>query len=319
MNTGLGRIPTGWYVTVKSRVLAAVGVVAVVGGVAVVRAAQTAASPAFEVVSVKTSTSDPGGPLRAQIQAGGRYTATNVPLTMLILQAYRMQDSRLVGAPSWASIDRFDVLAKAPGDLAAPFNPDPQAKPSDFQLMMRAMLADRFRLTVHTETRELPIYALVLARSDGRLGPKFTRSTTDCAAEPPAQGRSSAPPSPPTPSFDQAMKCGTRSGPGTFTGGGMTMPQIVLTLSSMVNRTVVDRTGLTGNFDVDLTFTPDQLPARAPGTPVDQPFTVFGRVIDPNGPSIFTALQEQLGLKLDSTKGPLDVLVIDSVEHPTEN
>ena len=96
------------------------------------------------------------------------------------------------------------------------------------------------------------------------------------------------------------------------------MAQFGTLLSRLVNRTVVDKTGLAGNFDIDLTFTPDQ-PARAPGAPPDQPIRANGVDIDPNGPSLFTALQEQLGLKLDSQKGPVDVVVIDSVEHPTED
>jgi uncharacterized protein (TIGR03435 family) len=97
------------------------------------------------------------------------------------------------------------------------------------------------------------------------------------------------------------------------------MAQFATLLSRIVNRTVVEKTGLTGNFDINLTFTPEQ-PARAPGAPVpDQPIRVNGVDIDPNGPSLFTALQEQLGLKLDSQKGPVDVVVIDSVEHPTED
>jgi uncharacterized protein (TIGR03435 family) len=99
----------------------------------------------------------------------------------------------------------------------------------------------------------------------------------------------------------------------------MPMSQMLGTLSMIVNRTVVDRTGLTGNYDFDLSYTPDQLPQRPAGTPADQPLTVNGVAIDPNGPSIFTALQEQLGLKLDSTRGPVDVLVIDSIDHPSEN
>ena len=94
------------------------------------------------------------------------------------------------------------------------------------------------------------------------------------------------------------------------------MTQIIQFLSPSVNRVVMDRTGLTGNFDLDLQWTPERLPQPAPGTPADQPIRVNGTDIDPNGPSIFTALQEQLGLKLDSTKGPVDVLVIDHVEQP---
>ena len=107
---------------------------------------------------------------------------------------------------------------------------------------------------------------------------------------------------------------------GRLTANGMTITQLAtMGLSRYAGRTVIDHTGLSGPFDWTLVWTPDNLPQRAPGTPADQPVTVNGFAIDPNGPSLFTALQEQLGLKLESTKGPVDVLVIDHVEHPTEN
>ena len=103
---------------------------------------------------------------------------------------------------------------------------------------------------------------------------------------------------------------------GQIVGGDFPLSSLAQFLSSIVERTVVDRTGLAGNFDFDLRWTPDQLPKRAPGTPADQPLRVNGIDIDPNGPSIFTALQEQLGLKLESTRGPVEVLVIDHVQRP---
>jgi uncharacterized protein (TIGR03435 family) len=132
------------------------------------------------------------------------------------------------------------------------------------------------------------------------------------------EGRGDGAP-PQFPAFGEPMKCGMRIGPGTYTAGTVTMAQVATSISNLVNRTVIDRTGLAGNFSFDLSFTPENLPPRAPGTPADQPIVANGVTIDPNGPSTYTAVQEQLGLKLDSTKGPVEVLVIDSVEKPTED
>ena len=286
------------------------------------RAAQDAPgavdSAKFEVVSVKPNSGGPG-PTMMRIQAGGRFTATNVTVRNLITNAYRMQPFQIVGGPSWLTSDHFDVIAKAPSELADPFAGEQTLQgPTQLQLMLRAMLADRFNLKVHTESREQPIYALVLARSDAKLGAKLTRSTTDCRALM-AAGRGRAGEPPQMPAFGQPMVCGMRIGPGSFSAGSVTLAQVASSLSNLVTRTVIDRTGLEGNFDLDLAYTPDQMPSRAPGTAPDQPILANGIAIDPNGPSIFTAIQEQLGLKLESTKGPVDVLVIDSVDHPTED
>jgi uncharacterized protein (TIGR03435 family) len=173
---------------------------------------------------------------------------------------------------------------------------------------------ERFKLEVHNEQKDMPIYALALARSDGKLGPQLQRSEIDCAAMTAAgRGRGPAampPPGPPQPG--DRPQCGIRVAPGNMTVGGSSMTQFANSLSMFVGRIVQDHTGLTGNFDFNLTWTPDQMPQRPPGAPEPPP-------IDPNGPSIFTALREQLGLRLDSQRGPVDVLVIDRAEHPTEN
>ena len=197
--------------------------------------------------------------------------------------------------------------------------------------MIKALLAERFKLKVHTESRELPLYALQLARSDGKLGPKIKTAAVDCAAlaaarrggpPPPGAGGPGAPGggpglitrggpggpggagAPPPGGGPGGARgpdspfgpCGMRIGPGNIAANGQPMSQLATTLSIWVNRTVVDRTGLTGSFDLELSWTPEQLPQGRgeppPGAPPLPP-------IDPNGPSIFTAVQEQLGLKLD--------------------
>ena len=268
-------------------------------------------APSFEVASVKPNTSGDGfmrigGP-------PGRFNATNVPLRQLIQMAYQIQPFQLEGGPGWIGTDRFDIVAKASGDVPLQTAP---GVPGPIQLMMRTLLADRFKLAVHHEAKEQTIYALVLARADGQLGPQLKKSATDCAALAAARGRSGPPP--PLPAPGVRPQCGMMMRPGGMSAGGMPIAQLVASLSGNVQRIVVDRTGLTGTFDIDLTWTPDQMPQRAPGSG-DGPIQFNGVSIDPNGPSLFTAIQEQLGLKLESTKGPVDVLVIDRAEKPTED
>jgi len=302
--------------------LALAGVAGIVVATPRAQAPAPSSGPTFDVTSVKPNKSGPGGPSMLQNQPGGRFTATNVPVRPLIQNAYRLQSFQLVGGPAWLDTERFDIVAKGSGDLAAPLSPvfgvQQSNDPTPMQFAMRALLADRFKLVVHHETRELPIYALVLARTDKKLGPGIHPSGVDCAALAAARGRVGAPPPGPPP-LDQRPVCGMRMGFGNLSVGGMSLSQLASALSGSLGRTVLDQTGLVGAFDVDLTWTPDQMPQRAPGTPGDQPVTVNGITVDPNGPSVFTALQEQLGLKLDSTKGPMEVLVIDSAERPTED
>jgi len=183
-------------------------------------------------------------------------------------------------------------------------------------VMVRGLLAERFKLAVHKETRELPAYELVVARRDGKLGPQLRPSDVDCAALM-AAGRARADGPPALPPIGQRVPCSMRLFPGNFTGGSMRMAQLAAALGRIpsINRTVVDKTGLTGTFDFDLSFTPEQMPSEnlmPPGAPPLPP-------IDPNGPSLFTALQEQLGLKLESAKGPVPVVVIDHAEPPMED
>lgn len=241
-------------------------------------------APRFEVASVKANTSGDsrGG---GRITPGGRITFTNESLRNVIRDAYGQRD--VIGGPTWIDRDRWDIAATAP-----PGQADPPAR-----LMMQTLLAERFKLVAHLEQREQPIYALVVSSSDSRLGPRIHPSSTEC----PITGNS----------------CGTQSSLGQITGIAAQLTDMTRTLSGLAGRRVIDRTALTDRFDFTLTWTPDTLPPRAPGTAPDQPITVNGVRIDPNGPSLVTALQEQLGLKLEPTKGPVDVLVIDHAEKPT--
>jgi uncharacterized protein (TIGR03435 family) len=268
---------------------------------------QAPASPTFEVATVKANKS--GEPFIRIGGGPGRYAATNVPLRVLIQNAYRIQNYQLVGAPGWIDSERFDIVAK----------PDANATPDQNPLMLRALLAERFKLKVHNETREMPVYALMLARNDGKLGPKLTTSAIDCAAlAAAARGRGPGGPAPPPPSQPgERPRCGMMIGPGRLSMGGQPLSQFATSLSNFAGRIVQDRTGLSGPYDLELTWTPEQLPQGGGATP--PPGAPAFPLVDPNGPSIFTAVQEQLGLKLDSTRGPVDVVVVDSVERPTDD
>lgn len=287
------------------------------------------AAAAFDVVSVKRNTA--GGPI-LQRNMPGNIAMFNVPVRQLIRMAYQLQDFQIVGAPDWANTERFDIEGRFE-PAAAPAVPAPQTP--RMLLMLRTLLSDRFGMIARMETREMPILALRIVRADGRLGPQMKPSAVDCAAlnaaargrglgpptgaragGPPLDGRG-APPPPGTPfSLGERPACGDRMGFGQLLAGGMPMSRLATqTLSQLTGRVVVDRTGLTGGYDIDLkwTPTPDQLPPGPPPPGIEPP------PIDPNGPSLFTALQEQLGLKLDTDRGPVDVLVIDRLQRPAEN
>jgi uncharacterized protein (TIGR03435 family) len=260
-------------------------------------AARAQGTPAaFEVASVKVNVSGrPFGTLAFQ-PAG--FTATSATVAEMIRSAYGLQPAQLVGAPDWASTTRFDVAARAPaGTTASP-------------AMLQALLAVRFGLRIHTETRELPLFALVTARSDGRPGPQLRPSALDCAA---VRGSAAAAAAA---AVDGREVCDAFTGPAPrMSAAGVSMAQLAASLARHVRQTVVDRTGLPGGYDFEMQWTPDRLPPRPAGSA--EPLRLNGFVVDPDGPSIFTALQEQLGLKLDSQSGQLPVVVVDAVSPPT--
>lgn len=250
----------------------------------------------FEVASVKPHPASQVTPSSMMAQPGGRFVASNIPLRLLIRTAYQIQDDQIVDAPGWVATDRFDITAKA----------EDGSSPADLLPMLQTLLADRFSLAFHRETRELSIFELQPARADGVLGPALKKN--ECV--PDLSAPASAPGGPP--------RCGTISnGLGRLTLIAQPMSVMAQFLSPVVNRVVIDHTGLAGNYDVDLRWTPDRLPPRPPGTPPDQPIRVNGADIDPNGPAIFTAIREQLGLKLESARGPVQVIAIDHVEQPS--
>ena len=249
--------------------------------------AQAPPRPSFEVVSVKRNLSGEGH-FEQRLLPGGRYVAINILLRTLIMRAYRLLEFRLSGEPAWINTERYDIVGLAPGAT----NPD------EITPRLQSLLAERFKLAAHREKKEVSVFWLVLAAKDGRLGPKFHRSTADCplVAPPPA--------------------CTMRLTSSSLVTGGSPMIAFVNVLSQLTQRTVIDRTGLTGFFKADLKWTSDEPSAAAPTPPggIETPPRA-----DSNGPPLLTALQEQLGLKLESRKSLVDLLVVDRIEHPTEN
>ena len=290
-------------------------VVVVVAGLAVgvsmpiaLRAQTQASEPrrTFEVASIRQNLSNDTRSFSAQ--PGGRLVVRNFAVQGLIAAAYEMADiqalipERILGGPDWIESERYDIEAKA----ATEFQFRPGAPPQDMFLMLRSLLEDRFKLTTHRETREMPIFELVVARKDRTLGPGLHKSSVDCDALF-AGGRAAVPPAPRTPSGPPP--CRVMGGPARTVAAGVTMQQLAANLSNHMQRFVVDKTGLTERFDLNLTWTPERLPAGSPPPGIPP--------VDPNGASLVTALQEQLGLKLEAARGPVSVLVIDRVEHPT--
>jgi uncharacterized protein (TIGR03435 family) len=258
---------------------------------------------AFEVASVKQNVSGESR-VSMRTQPGGRLIVTNVLVRNLIATAFVMADpqplirSRILGGPDWIDSERYDINAKS----TIEFKPSPDGPAPELILMMRSLVEERFKLKTHRETRDLPVYELVLARADRRLGPEMRKPAADCDAAIATGVRPPRQPGDPPP-------CGLMGGPSRTIAGGATMQQLAANLSNREERIVIDKTGLAGRFAFTLAWTPDRIPTEAPPAGIPP--------IDPNGPSLFTALQEQLGLKLQPAKAPMDVLVIDSVEHPT--
>jgi uncharacterized protein (TIGR03435 family) len=256
-----------------------------------------AGDPPRYVASVKRSSPDAVGP-RLMMQPG-TFNGSAVRVRMLIRQAFQLQDFQIAGGPDWIASAPYDVVARLEGPPSPPM----------MAAMLRAVLADRFKLRTRMETREMPVFALVRAHDDGRLGPGLKPSTMDCAAAV-AAARAGGPQPPIGPGG-----CGGRGGAGMYTTGGTPIFQLVTTLSQQLGRTVIDRTGLTGAFDIDLRWTPTsgQLPPGPPPPGVSMP------PFDADGPPLVTALHEQLGLKLEAQRGEVSVLVIESIERPTDD
>jgi uncharacterized protein (TIGR03435 family) len=255
--------------------------------------------PAFEVASIKANISRIG--IRGHSFPADRFEARNAPVRELIMIAFGepgrlVPESLMSGGPGWIDEDRFDVTAKTGGVGVASV---PQK-----QLMLRRLMSERFKLAVHVQSIERPIYALILAKQNGEIGPQLRKSADDCDV-----GDAGSVPTPTRP--DQPLRCILYViPPGELMARGQTMSGLAYALTRTLDRVVVDRTGVTGRFDTDTRFNPEGLPgwtAAPPGSP------------NRDAPSLFEALQRDLGLKFESTRAPVDVLVIDHIERPTSD
>lgn len=304
--------------------------------------------PSFEVVSIKPSAPLGAGPIRIGGGArGDRFTMNNATLRMLLQQAYSRNSNantggqiQLIGGPGWMDSDRYDIQAAADcsgGVLSR----------EQLQLMIQSMLEDRFQLKAHMETRELPIYNLVVAKDGPKIKASEDQTPPALAAAPPQpcaqpSAASAPPPPPPLPPSGPGGERGALLNPNVamvprggnvimFTregfvirGSAVPMSNLVGSLQQQIGRPVIDKTGLKGLFDYILQFSPEGL--NSPGLPgVPQPLGPAGGGTGPAPtsaadpvPSIFTSIQD-LGLRLESAKGPVEVLVVDSAQKPPEN
>ena len=256
----------------------------------------------FEAASFRRNVT--GGNVVWRPQPTGEFTLVNVPFETLILGAYQLQSYQLQGAPSWIRDERYDIIARLDPRIAGRLQPD--GHPPTWALALRTLLKERAQLSFRRETRQLPIYALVMARRDGRPGPNLRPAQADCDAlrVQSVDTARAGQPSPYPAATPTWIPCGLRNAPGRIVSGGFGFAEFLGALSAQVGRPVIDRTGLTGTWDFFVTYAPDGLAAAA--TP------------DTNAPDLFTALEEQLGLQLESTQGPADVFIVDRVERPVD-
>jgi len=269
---------------------------------------QTADRPKFDVASVKPIAEKMRNSAGMPRLPGGRLHAQNVPVRALIMRAYQLQGFQIVGGPSWLGDVGFDVEAKGA----------PDATNDQVMLMLQSLLEERFQLKYHREMRELPVFALTVAKNGPKLpAPKEGGCKKVDGSTPP-----SSPEDPPCGSmFTSAKPAGMSQ-----RGGDVSMESFIANLSSILGRPVLDRTGVTTHFDLRLEFAVDEMLqgfAREYGTVAGHREMMAELTAQANAPgaspNIVVALREQLGLKLDSTKGPVEVMVIDHVEKPGAN
>src|SRR5580658_4471040 len=246
--------------------------------------------PAFEVATIKTSKPDLDQSMMMFTADG--VSITGIPLAMIIREAFNVEDDHIIGEPSWVKSNHFDIEAKVASDDA------PKLKglsPAQRKIMLVGLLTDRFGLKYHRETRDLPVYELVIAKAGVKMQPAKEQD--------PAKER-------------HMMMFG---GPGKIESTSMKTTALAHVLSMQLRRSVIDKTGLTGQYDFTLTFAPDEGAAVMAVPAGGSPAPNFEASDSPGAPSLFTAVEEQLGLKLESAKGPEEVIVIDQIEQPSAN
>jgi uncharacterized protein (TIGR03435 family) len=223
--------------------------------------------PKFEVVSIRPSAASPGAGTSVDLFEGGRIRIANEPVKLLLRMAFRMQNAQIVGGPAWLDTDRYDIEAKTG-------RPEKIAR-ADMGPLMQSLLAERFRLQFHRETRELTVGALVAAKG----GPKLKAK---------AEGEGSG------------MNTSGDSKRSQLLATGTSMELLASYVGNRLDRIVVDKTGLTESYDFTLEWAPDE-------------------TADSSAPSLITALRDQLGLRIEPRKSPVEVLAIDRIARPSEN
>jgi uncharacterized protein (TIGR03435 family) len=259
---------------------------------------------AFEVTSVKRNTTNGVGVPPVVAVTGQRLSAPFVTVRELIRVAYGLNENQVVGGPGWLVSDRYEVGATIPAGASL----------DAVREMLRTLLAERFSLLAHPEKRDLPVYTLT---STGQLGPRIHPSGPECAPMTSPSGIPAPPPPPPPPAGAGPMtilgmppgsKCGTAIMRGHISARDIVFEAFTFLLMRELGRPVLDKTNLTGHYDLDLSYLPDS-----------GPMTINGTAINADAPPLSTAIREQLGLKLDSTRAPVDVIVIDRASPPTGN
>ena len=274
--------------------------VVLIGSVTAVAHTHAQTAPAFETTSIRRN--PPRDALPIAVVRGDRFFAPSTTVRDLIRVANLVEEIQISGGPAWIESERFAIEAST----------GPGVSSDDARAMIRAMLADRFKLKTHTEKHDLQGFSLIAVRGNTN---DRRPSGAECAPLRSPAGIPAPPPPPPPPPGGRVLpltqgtalsKCGAALGPSWLSARAISFEQFATLLSRTIRRPVIDRTNLTGPYDFDLVFQPES------ATPVPIP-------VSADAPSIFTAVQEQLGLKLDPQRVPTDVIVIDSVERPTEN
>jgi uncharacterized protein (TIGR03435 family) len=259
---------------------------------------QLPAARHFEAASVKPSSSADKRLLynMSNVVAGGQFTVSNVTVKRLIQDAYRIKQFQISGGPGWVGSELFDIAAKPDGPVSL----------EQFQNMLQSLLAERFQLAIKSDTKEMPVYALVVAKN----GPKFKAAHESDPNIVDLNGR-------PLPQGTGRARI-TIIRRGRLTTQGTDMASLADSLANFLGRTVLDKTGLTGIYDLKLEWKPDENQVAMFGA-MGVPEGFGAPPPDWDGPSLFTALDEQLGLKLDSQKGPVDIFTIEHIERPSAN
>jgi uncharacterized protein (TIGR03435 family) len=278
------------------------GIFAIVGPIRSIQSQVPSSKPTFEVASIKPNTGVGGSFLGTQ--PGGRFIATGIPLQMLLREAYRVRDFQILGGPNWVNSDRWDVEGKAAEGSVTPLagRPDPN-RAGPVELMLQSLIENRFQLRFHREMRDLPVYELTIAKG----GLKMKLSADQSPVQASGDNR------PPLPG--QLRRGQMRMGRGELEASARPLSDFIFFLSQQLDRALINKTDLKGLYDVKLQWSPGLggtglAGGLGPGTPPPLPT---------DQPELFTALQEQLGLKLESARGPVEVLIIDSVQKPAEN